>query len=267
MRNIAVRIAYDGTNFVGSQWQTHGRTIQSELEKAWEELTKEQKRFVLAGRTDAGVHALGQYANVRTDSQLPIATIRRGLNALVPRDISVFDAWEVPESFHARFSATRREYRYLIDTSLVALPFLRHQVVHVPSHLDVDAMKQALAVLVGEHDFAAFAGAGPSEGSTVRHCFWARCEMVEHFGRTLIAIDLAANAFLRHMVRNIVGTVLLVGQKRMPLDGFLQVLESRDRKQAGPTAPAHGLYLVSVVYPGLGDDSSPAVPVEHIRTG
>jgi tRNA pseudouridine38-40 synthase len=212
-------------------------------------LTQEHKRFVLAGRTDAGVHAQGQVANIRTASHLPVNTIKRGLNALVPADLAVLDAWEVAEEFHARFSANRRYYRYLIDTSSVELPFLRQHVVHVPHHLDYDAMNQTLAMLVGEHDFAAFAGAGPPEGSTVRRCFLATCEPVEMFGRTLIAIDLAANAFLRHMVRNIVGTVLLVGRKRMLLEEFANVLKSRNRKQAGPTAPAHGLYLVSVGYP------------------
>lgn len=253
MRNIALRIAYDGTDFVGSQWQNNGRTVQGELEGAWEALTQERKRFTLAGRTDAGVHAQGQMANVRTNSELPLKTIKRGLHALVPEDLAVLNAWEVSEEFHARYSAIRRDYRYLIDTSPVALPLLRRQVVHVPHNLDVEAMNQALAMLVGEHNFAAFAGAGPPENSPTRRCFRAHCDMVEMFGRTLIAIDLAANAFLRHMVRNIVGTILLLGQKRMSLEGFARVLQSRDRKQAGPTAPAHGLSLVSVLYPELGD--------------
>lgn len=260
MRNIALRIAYDGTDFVGSQWQNNGRTVQGELEGAWEQLAQERKRFVLAGRTDAGVHALGQMANVRTESRLPLPTVLRGMNALVPEDLAVLGAWEVPENFHSRYSATRRDYRYLIDTSPVAMPLLRRQVVAVPHQLDVAAMSEALAVLVGEHNFAAFAGAGPPEGTSVRRCFTARCGTAELLGRTLIAIDLAANAFLRHMVRNIVGTVLLVGQRRMTLDGFTRVFKSKDRKQAGPTAPAHGLYLVSVVYPGLSDESSPAIP-------
>src|SRR3954464_1152030 len=115
MRNVALRIEYDGTDFAGSQWQTNGRTIQQELEKAWEQLTQEQRRINLAGRTDAGVHARGQVASVRTETSRDTATLQRGLNAIVPRDIAVLEAWEVADEFHARHSAIRRDYRYLID--------------------------------------------------------------------------------------------------------------------------------------------------------
>jgi tRNA pseudouridine38-40 synthase len=249
MRNIALRIAYDGTDFVGSQWQNNGRSVQGELEGAWEQLTQERRRINLAGRTDAGVHANGLVASVRTDTRHDLTTIQRGLNAIAPDDIAVLDAWEVSYDFHARHSAIRREYRYLIDNGPVGSPLLRKQAVHVPRPLDTVAMGQALETLLGTHDFAAFAGAGQVEGSTVRTCYTVGCTNVNLWEQPLISIDLAANAFLRHMVRNIVGTLLLVGEHKLDRAGFAKLLAGRDRRSAGRTAPAHGLYLMSVRYP------------------
>ena len=248
-RNIALRIAYDGTDFVGSQWQNNGRSVQGELEGAWEQLTQERKRMNLAGRTDAGVHAHGQVASIRTETRHDLATIQRGLNAIVPDDIAVQAAWEVEYDFHARHTAVRRDYRYLIDNGVAASPLLRYRAVHVPYQLDATAMSEALETLLGKHDFAAFAGAGQNEGSTVRTCHAAECARAGLWGQPLIQIDLAANAFLRHMVRNIVGTLLLVGEHKIDRAGFAALLAGRDRRRAGRTAPAHGLYLMSVSYP------------------
>jgi len=248
MRNVALRIEYDGTDFVGSQWQSNGRSVQAELESAWERLTQERRRIILAGRTDAGVHARGQVANIQTETRHDVATIRRGLNALLPRDVAVLEAWDVSLDFHARHSAIRREYRYLIDNRRVASPLLRRYVVHVPQPLNLDDMSEALRSLLGTHDFAAFAG-GPQTGSTVRECFTASCTPVELLGFSLIAIDLAASGFLRHMVRNIIGTLLMVGEGKLTPSGFAAILAGRDRRRVGPTAPAHGLYLMAVSYP------------------
>lgn len=249
MRNIALRLAYDGTDFVGSQWQSNGRTIQGELESTWAQFTQEQKRFVFAGRTDAGVHAQGQIANVRTETRRALGTIQRGLNALLPRDIAVLDVWEVPFDFHARHSAVRREYRYLIDNAPATLPQFRHYVLHVEQVLDIVAIQSAMMYLLGHHDFAAFASSLPLQRSTMRHCYQANCSNIEMFGRSLIAIDLAANAFLHHMVRAIVGTLLLVGYGRLSSDEFGEIMKSRSRRRAGPNAPAHGLTLMAVEYP------------------
>lgn len=248
MRNIALRIEYDGTDFVGSQWQNNGRSVQGALEGAWHEFTKQRQRMTLSGRTDAGVHARGQVANLRTDTRHDNHTIVRGMNALLPEDVAVLRVWNVPDTFHARHSAIRRDYRYLIRSGAVASPLLRRNVYHSPRRLDVAAMNEVLAVLEGTHDFAAFAAAS-AEGPTVRSCFLAHCQVVQEWGQELLAIDVAANAFLHHMVRNIVGTALLAGEGKLNADGMQAILESRDRRKAGRTAPAHGLYLMSVSYP------------------
>ncbi|HEU5011933.1 MAG TPA: tRNA pseudouridine(38-40) synthase TruA [Roseiflexaceae bacterium] len=248
MRNIAFRIEYDGTDFVGSQWQNNGRSVQGALEEAWEQFTQERRRFVLSGRTDAGVHARGQVANVRTETQHDIATILRGMNAILPEDVAVQEVWKASFDFHARYDAIRRSYRYLIDVARVPSPLLRRHVVHVGHNLTIAAMHAAVQALCGTHDFAAFA-AGTPEGSTVRTCYAASCGVVETLGRELIAIDIAANGFLHHMVRNIVGTLVLVGENKLDPDGWQAILASRDRRKAGRTAPAHGLYLMSVAYP------------------
>jgi tRNA pseudouridine38-40 synthase len=186
---------------------------------------------------------------VRTETHHDLTTIERGLNAILPEDVAVLESWEVEHDFHARHSAVRRDYRYLIDNRRVASPLLRRHAVHVPQPLNVEVMNQALTALLGTHDFAAFAGGGAPEGSTVRTCYAASCAPEEVLGQPFIAVDLAANAFLRHMVRNIVGTLLLVGQHKLDPLGFAETLANRDRRKAGRTAPAHGLYLMSVSYP------------------
>lgn len=249
MRNIALRLAYDGTDFVGSQYQNQGRSVQGALEEAWEGLTQEQLRITLAGRTDAGVHAAGQVANVRTETRHSRKTILRGMNAKLPGDVAIQEVCEVDATFHARHSANRRTYRYLIDNNLAWLPSLRHYALYVEQRLDLDAIAEGLQALEGTHDFASFSALVPDQRSTVRTCYTARLSQIRMFDRQLIAIDLAANAFLQHMVRVIVGTALLVGRGKLSPGGFRDILESRNRKAAGPTAPAHGLTLMAVGYP------------------
>jgi tRNA pseudouridine38-40 synthase len=248
VRNFALWLEYDGTDFVGSQWQNNGRTVQGALEDAWEQINQERRRVTLAGRTDAGVHARGQVANVQSATAREVATLHKALNAVLPRDVAVWQLREVPLEFHARYSAEQREYRYLIDTGRWAAPLLRNHAVHHGKRLNVAVMQTAIGELLGTHDFSAFAG-GTLEGSPVRSLVLARCESVIELGHELLAIDLAANAFLRHMVRNIVGTLLLVGEGRIAARELAVILASRDRRRAGPTAPAHGLYLQAVTYP------------------
>jgi tRNA pseudouridine38-40 synthase len=247
MRNIALQLEYDGTNLVGSQLQNNGRTVQGELEAAWQRFTGEQLRWTFAGRTDAGVHAWGQVANARTETRHDLATIQRALNALLPDDIAVRAVCVVPDTFHARFSALRRAYRYLLLLEPYRSPIWRHRAWLLPQPLDVEVMTEALKALLGEHDFAAF-GSTP-EGVTIRRCYVATCRSVEQDGLRFLAVDLEANGFLRHMVRTIVSTVVLIGQGRYAVEDMARILASRDRAQAGPTAPPHGLYLMSVTYP------------------
>jgi tRNA pseudouridine38-40 synthase len=249
MRNIALRVAYDGTDFIGSQWQNQGRSIQGALEEAWQQLTQERRRVVLAGRTDAGVHAQGQVANIRSETGHSTTTIQRGLNAILPDDVQVQAVQEVDLQFHARHSATGRNYRYLIDNNPTTLPMLRNYVLSIEQRLDTETMAEALPILEGTHDFAAFTVASAEQRTTVRRCDQARLTEVTLFDRTLIAVELSANAFLQHMVRVIIGTVVLVGRGRMSVDAFRNVLQGRDRKAAGPTAAAHGLTLMAVTYP------------------
>lgn len=253
MRNIALRIEYDGTDFVGSQWQNNGRTVQGELEGAWEQLTQERRRVTLAGRTDAGVHARGQVANVRTETNRDLATILRGLNAILPEDVGVLEVGEVPLDFHARHTAIRREYRYVIDNGRVAAPLLRRHAAYVQRLLDVEVMDAALQAVIGQHDFAAFTD-GPQEGSTIRNCYAARCARSELWGQSLVVVDLAANAFLRHMVRKIVGMLLLIGEGRLGGESLAETLGGQVRRP--PLAAAHGLYLMNVIYPGEQAPSS-----------
>jgi len=247
MRNIALQLEYDGTALFGSQFQNNGRTVQGELETAWRRFTGEMLRWNFAGRTDAGVHAWGQVANARTTTPHSVETVQRALNALLPEDIAVRRVWEVPYAFHARYSAIRRDYRYLLAVEPHRLALLRQRAVHIDLPLDVQAMARAVQVLKGVHDFAAF-GSTP-DGPTIRECFVAECGELHENGRRLVAIDLAATGFLRHMVRTVVGTLLLVGRGKLAEDAMVRILGSRDRTQAGPTAPAHGLYLMSVTYP------------------
>jgi tRNA pseudouridine38-40 synthase len=250
MRNIVLCLAYDGTNFVGSQWQPNGRTVQDEVEHAWQRLTREARRFAFSGRTDAGVHAQGQVAHVHTSTSYPIGVIKRALNALLPQDIAVLEAWEAAPEFHARHSAVWRWYRYMIDNNPVALPQLRTHVLHTDHPLHLDAMQRALAALPGWHDFAVFGRGDQSHHATTRRlCHRAECCTVELMTRPLLAVDLVANAFLRHMVRTIIGTLLLVGWKQMEPSEFEEILRNQDRQRIGPTAAAHGLTLMAVGYP------------------
>lgn len=246
-RTIALCFEYDGTAFCGSQWQTDGRSVQGELETAWRRLTGETLRWTFAGRTDAGVHALAQVAHCQSETRHSLDTLARALNALTAADLTIHEAWELPGNFHARFSARQRSYRYLLDISPSPSALLHERVLAVGLPLDIAAMAQALELLVGEHDFAAFTGAG-QVGGTLRTCSAASIAPGELLGRPLVTVNLSANAFLKHMIRNIVGTLLLVGQGRLDVAGWAAVFASRDRRQAGPTAPPHGLYLETISY-------------------
>ena len=233
-------MAYDGTAYAGFQVQTNARTVQGELERALAEILREPIRITGAGRTDAGVHATGQVIDFRTANALDGSTMERGVNALLPEDIAVSALEPAAEGFHSRFSATGRTYEYRIRTSPTRDPLERHRELWLPSALDVDAMRSASTALAGRHDFAAFA-AGVSGERSVREVSWIQEDELLRFG-------IRANAFLRGMVRGIVGTLIWVGRGKISAERFEEILGSRDRAQAGPSAPANGLCLVDVTY-------------------
>jgi len=233
--------------------QADAPTVQGELERALATICGETIRIVLAGRTDAGVHATGQVISFRSGTQLDPATIRRGVDALLPADIAIRDVEEAGEDFHARYSATGRAYEYRIRCGAQREPLERHREHWVSQALDVGAMERATGTLVGRHDFAAFATGSPTERSRtereVRRAAWER-------DGALLRLEIEADGFLRGMVRAIVGTLLWVGRGHVPAERVAAILASRDRSQAGPNAPPAGLCLVEVRYDGRASTTS-----------
>lgn len=244
-RNIRLLLAYDGTPFLGWQVQPQGPTIQSVLEEALGRITGHETKVKGSGRTDAGVHALGQVANFHTTARMATEAFVPALNGMLPPEIAVLAADAVDISFDAQFSAVEKTYRYRIFNSRTKDPFEHHRSWQIHAALDIDAMRDASAHLIGTHDFSSFRAMGCVASSPVRMMRTILIVREDAF----ITIELTADGFLRHMVRNIVGTIVDVGKGRFSTDDFSAILEARDRTQAGKTAPPHGLYLVRVVYP------------------
>ena len=243
MRTIALVFEYDGTDFLGWQMQATGRTVQSVLEGALQTLLQEDLRVTAAGRTDTGVHAVGQVAHFTTDSVLSCNRMRLGLNGLLPEDVAVHSVQEVSEGFHARFSAVERQYRYRILLRPSALR--RRHAWFVAYRLEIAALRLACTPLAGLHDFTSFCQTAASQGGAL--CEIRRLEWTEDEDE--LRLDIAANRFLHHMVRTIVGTAIEVGRGRWDAERIREMLEAKDRRLAGPTAPAHGLCLTRVGYP------------------
>lgn len=239
---------YDGTAYHGFSRQKNAHTVQAEMEGALSATLGERVRVVPAGRTDAGVHALGQVVTFRTLATLPAPAIERALNARLPDDIVIVEAAEASRDFHARRSARRRCYRYTIWRGRQRNVWWRWYSHHVPGHLDVYAMRQASRLLIGRHDFRAFTtGAGKDVRpgrSTVRRVDRANWTEEQDF----LYFDVCADGFLRQMVRGIVGTLLWVGRGKMPPTAFADLLTGAERVHAGPNAPARGLVLMQVEY-------------------
>jgi tRNA pseudouridine38-40 synthase len=260
-----ITLAYDGTGFVGWQRQAAGTSIQGLLEETLGQLDQRDVAVAGAGRTDAGVHALGQVASFSLHRSIEAEGLIRALNAGLPEAIRVLAAERVADTFHARFSATGKIYRYRIWNARIASPFERAFTWHVMEPLDRRALADAAGVLEGAHDFAAFKAAGGTTRSTEREVFSSRlipdiqaCDprssaapfasSVSSASSSLILYEIAGSGFLRHMVRNIVGTLVEIGRGRRPVEWMPEVLAGRDRTRAGPTAPAHGLVLAAVEY-------------------
>jgi tRNA pseudouridine38-40 synthase len=236
-------IAYDGTGYGGFQIQANAPTIQAELERVLAQLTGTAVRVMAAGRTDAGVHAEGQVIAFDTDWQHPLTELRRGMNALLPEQIAVFELDEAAPGFHPRYDALARSYRYTIYYAATRHPWHTRFSLHVGSSLDIEAMELAARCLIGSHDFLAF-GSPPQGENSVRVVSRAQWSLRDPW----LTFEIEANAFLYRMVRMLVGTSLRVGQGGLSPGAFEEIVETRNREKAGPAAVAQGLCLKSVRY-------------------
>lgn len=244
-RHFKLIVEYEGTRFAGFQWQKDQRTVQGELERTIAQVMQEPIRILAAGRTDAGVHAVGQVVKFHTCNRIPVDRVPYALNAELPPDLRIRRAEKTTAVFHPRYDARSRFYRYLIDNRQFRSALMRRISHHVPKRLDVKAMQRAAEPLMGTHDFVAFEATGSNEsGSTIREVKNLRVR--REGGWVVIVIE--ANAFLYRMVRNIVGTLIPVGLGQTMPESVENVLRSRNRKLAGPTAPPQGLCLVRVRY-------------------
>lgn len=249
-RNIALRISYDGTRFSGWQRQNGGnaglyRTVQEEIEKALEKMHKHPVPLIGSGRTDSGVHAVGQVANFMSDiPSIPESRFVQGLNSLLPRDIRILSSWSAPLDFHSRFSAQSRTYRYFIHCGKTSLAHELPYVWHIGRWPDLSVLSSMCAHLYGELDCTTFAATGDKSPSKFRFIYGARFFPE---GNTLI-FEITANAFLWKMIRSLTGTLLTMENKGQTADDFAAVLHSKDRNQAGLTAPSSGLFLWNIHY-------------------
>lgn len=245
MRNIKLTIEYDGKNFAGWQSQPGKVSIQSEIEKAIKDITGEEVEITASGRTDAGVHALGQVANFHTNTNIEIDKIPYAINSKLTKSIVIKKAEEVEERFHARYNCKEKTYRYIVNNSEFPSALERYREYHMPIKLDVENMKKALTYFEGEHDFKGFkSSGGNAKKTTVRTITKAILKEID--GR--IFIELTGNGFLYNMVRIIAGTIVDVGLGKINAEDIPEIIESKDRTRAGKTLPPHGLYLLEVKY-------------------
>lgn len=246
MRNIKLTIEYDGKDFNGWQKQPNKLNIQGEIERAIQEITKEEKiELNASGRTDAGVHALGQVANFKTNSKMPVEKFPIAINTKVKKSIVVKNAEEVPERFHSRYNCKQKTYRYIINNSEYGSAIYRNQEYHVPIKLDVEEMKKAVKFFEGEHDFKGFKASGTSSKNSVRKIFKTKVELHDD---SRIYIELTGSGFLYNMVRIISGTLVDVGLGKIKAEDIPEIILSGDRQMAGKTLPPQGLYLLKVEY-------------------
>jgi len=245
MRNIKLLIEYDGTNYRGWQVQPEGLTVQGMLEEKLALITGEAVHLIGSGRTDSGVHAFGQVASFKTKSQLDVHSIQRALNSLLPPDIVIQRAEEVEEDFHARKQSKSKVYEYRILNRNLRSAFHHKYAWHLPQKLDLEEMREATRMLIGEHDFSSFRSVGSPTRTAIRRVIRAEWKKGQD---GFIRFEVEANGFLKQMVRALVGTLVEVGKGKIDSEGFRKILDFRNRKEAGPTAPARGLFLKEVKY-------------------
>ncbi len=245
MRNIKLVIEYDGKEFNGWQKQPNKLNIQGTIEQVIESITGEEVELNASGRTDAGVHAYGQVANFKTNSNIPIDKFAIAINSNLKKSIRIISAEEVDEKFHSRLSCKKKTYRYVINNSEISSAIYRNLETHIPQKLNIEKMKEAIRYFEGEHDFKAFKSSGTSSKSSVRTIY--KAELVELPNRR-IYIELTGNGFLYNMVRIISGTLVEVGLEKIEANEIRRIIELGDRNLAGKTLPPNGLYLLNVEY-------------------
>lgn len=255
MKKIKLILEYDGTEYQGWQIQKNGLTIQGIIEDRLKRITGRQTKVISASRTDAGAHALGQVGTFLTETSIDNEKIKKALNALLPKDIRVIDIEEVDISFHPRFDAKKKIYFYIILNQKDTSAFLYRYSWSVPYLLKLTYMEKASKVLIGKHDFSSFKGSGSSVKNNIREISSITIEELEEIGfmsvnikGKFLKIRIEADSFLRHMARNIVGTLVEIGRERIPISHMKNILDSCDRRLSGPTAPAKGLFLEKIVY-------------------
>ena len=244
MRNIKLTIEYDGKDFNGWQKQPNKLNIQGEIERAILEITSEETELIASGRTDAGVHAISQVANFKTNSNIPLKKIPIALNTKLKKSIRITSAEEVEERFHARYNCKQKTYRYIINNGNCASAIYRNLEYFIPEKLDIKLMQKAIKYFEGEHDFKAFKASGTSSKSSVRKIYKTK---IQKDGERII-IELTGNGFLYNMVRIITGTLVEVGLGKIKPEEIPNIIESKDRTRAGKTLPPYGLYLIKVEY-------------------
>lgn len=244
MKNVKLTIEYDGTNYHGWQSQNNSLAIQDIINAAVYKLTGEKVTVNGSSRTDAGVHAYGLAANFNTSSSIPSERFCYALNTMLPPDVVVVKSEEVPEEFHARFSSKGKKYRYLIHNSAFPSALLRNRAYHFSKHLDESKMQEAAKFFIGSHDFTAFMAAGSTAKTTVRTIYNVKVKREEE----LVTFEVEGNGFLYNMVRIMTGTLIEVGYGKIRTCDMDSIILSKNRKLAGRTAPAHGLYLLEIYY-------------------
>lgn len=261
MKRIKLVVAYDGTHYQGWQIQKNGETIESALNRALTKLTGEKIHVMGASRTDSGVHALGNVAVFDTEARMPGDKFSYALNQRLPEDIRIQNSCEVPADFHPRYQETVKTYEYRILNREFPLPSLRLNTYFTYYHLDEERMRRAAAYLIGEHDFRSFCAAGAQVKTTVRTVY----DLQIHREGDLLTIRITGNGFLYNMVRIIAGTLMKVGTGEWEPGAVKEILEARDRRTAGPTAPAKGLTLTEIVF--LGEKNAEENAEKHGRSG
>lgn len=249
LRNFKVTFQYQGTHFLGWQVQKDLPSVQQTFSEALEKIIQEKPTLIASGRTDAGVHALAQVINFKTQSKILAIKLKAALNFYLGEEVAVTAVEEVALSFHAQKDAKRKTYRYLIQNGAFLSPLAKQFCWYLPYSIDWKKVKEALKVIEGKNDFKSFQSVGTPVLTTTRKIFWAKLRKIKSpFGFYFYALEFCGEGFLKQMVRNLVGTLVDVGRGKTSLEEFKEILKAKDRKKAGPAAPPQGLYLVQVMY-------------------